>query len=131
MLQGRYLDHQALRAFGGDERITMVTSFRPRDPFVRDESVLDTVRPISNLSDLYGQVLEYQLENAGERVKQMLREVRSNVKTGSIRARPIKKFLENEISVLQHLNAQIVEEASVQKGHMADACLDSCNGGQS
>jgi hypothetical protein len=37
ILQGRYIEHQALPA---------VTSFRPQSPFVRDDSMLRTVRPV-------------------------------------------------------------------------------------
>jgi hypothetical protein len=103
----------------------MVTSFRPRDPFTRDESVLHTVRPISNLSSLYGQVVEYQLENLEERARSMLGELRRCMKTGSVEARAIKRFLANEISILQHLDEQIVEEFLVAKGCMADACEES------
>ncbi|PVH91173.1 hypothetical protein DM02DRAFT_546313, partial [Periconia macrospinosa] len=33
LLQGRYVTHQAMRARGGKERITSVTSFRPKSPF--------------------------------------------------------------------------------------------------
>ena len=80
VLQGRYIDHQALSAFGGQERITMVTSFRPRSCRIRDDTVLNTVRPISNLSDLYGQTVEYNLENAESRIRQMLKNVRESIK---------------------------------------------------
>ncbi|RDL34622.1 Uncharacterized protein BP5553_07750 [Venustampulla echinocandica] len=125
VLQGRYIDHQALAAFGGQERITMVTSFRPRSPHVRDDTVLSTVRPISNLSDLYGQTIQYQLENAETRIRQMLKTVRDSMKTGSTNAAAIKKFLDFEIKTLQHLNDEIVDEANVQKGHLAEVCVDA------
>ncbi|KAM0283253.1 hypothetical protein ACHAQH_002547 [Verticillium albo-atrum] len=69
VLQGRYIEHQALKALGGSERITMVTSFRAKSPFVRDESVLTGVRGISNLSDLYTQYTEYRLEMLEERIR--------------------------------------------------------------
>lgn len=116
VLQGRYIDHQALRAFGGQERITMVTSFRPRCPRIRDDTVLTTVRPISNLSDLYGQAVEYQLENAETRIRDMLKNVRDSMKAGSTNVSSIKSFLDNEIKSLSHLNQEIVEEHMVQKG---------------
>jgi hypothetical protein len=82
VLQGRYIEHQALRAFGGQERITMVTSFRPKSALVRDDTILNTVRPVSNLPDLYGQVIEYQLENMEARLRRMLKKVRSDMKAG-------------------------------------------------
>lgn len=62
ILQGRLVEHVALRAFGFGERITMVTSFRPKDPLARDTSVLTTVRPVSKLGELYEQWFRYRAE---------------------------------------------------------------------
>lgn len=69
VMQGRYIEHQALKAFGGRERIAMVTSFRAKDPLVKDETVLTGVRGISNLSTLYHQYTEYRLEILEERIR--------------------------------------------------------------
>ncbi|KAL4922002.1 hypothetical protein BDW62DRAFT_217849 [Aspergillus aurantiobrunneus] len=69
VMQGRYLEHQALKALGGRERISMVTPFRPRDPLVRDEIILVGVRGISNLDELYPQYFEYRLEVLEERMR--------------------------------------------------------------
>ncbi|KAJ6008306.1 hypothetical protein N7540_012282 [Penicillium herquei] len=74
VMQGRYIEHQALKAYGGHERISMVTSFRAKSPHVRDESVLTGVRPISNLSELYTQYTRYRLELLEERVRDCLKE---------------------------------------------------------
>jgi hypothetical protein len=125
VLQGRYIDHQALRAFGGQERITMVTSFRPRSPRIRDDMVLTTVRPVSNLSDLYGQTVEYQLENAESRIRHMLKNIRDAMKAGATDVKSIKSFLDFEITTLSHLNREIVEEHMVQKGHLKEVCQDA------
>ncbi|APA07026.1 hypothetical protein SS1G_04286 [Sclerotinia sclerotiorum 1980 UF-70] len=127
VLQGRYIDHQALQAFGGQERITMVTSFRPRSPRVRDDTVLTTVRPISNLSDLYGQTVEYQLENAEARIRIMLKELRDSMKAGATSAKAIKKFLDFEIEQLTHLNAEIVDESLVTAGKLEEVCAEAAN----
>ena len=126
VMQGRYIEHQALAAFGGQERITMVTSFRPRSPRIRDDTVLTTVRPISNLSDLYGQAAEYQLENSEARIRNMLKNIRDSMKAGATDVKAIKSFLEFEIKVLSHLNDEIVEEDKVQKGRLQKICrIDS------
>ncbi|PLB53591.1 hypothetical protein P170DRAFT_451649 [Aspergillus steynii IBT 23096] len=69
VMQGRYIEHQALKALGGRERISMVTAFRPKSPFVKDESILTGVRGISVLSDLYSQYTEYRLDILEERVR--------------------------------------------------------------
>ncbi|CZR50692.1 uncharacterized protein PAC_00566 [Phialocephala subalpina] len=125
VLQGRYIDHQALRAFGGQERVTMVTSFRPRSPRIRDDTVLKTVRPISNLSDLYGQAVEYQLENAESRIRQMLKNVRDSMKAGATDVQAIKSFLDFEIKTLSHLDKEIVDESLVKKGCLAEVCVEA------
>lgn len=62
VLQGRLVEHVALRAFGFGERITMVTSYRPRKSTARDTSVLTTVRPISKLGELYEQWFRYRVD---------------------------------------------------------------------
>ncbi|KAL4782637.1 hypothetical protein BJX76DRAFT_369092 [Aspergillus varians] len=77
VMQGRYLEHQALKALGGRERISMVTALRPRDPLVRDETVLVGVRGISNLDELYPQYFEYRVEILGERMRTQRREERA------------------------------------------------------
>lgn len=77
ILQGRHIEHQALKAFGGKERISMVTCFRPRSPLVRDETVLTGVRAISNKTELYSQYVEYRLEMMEERIRAKKREERN------------------------------------------------------
>ncbi|KAL4930315.1 uncharacterized protein BDV17DRAFT_297777 [Aspergillus undulatus] len=76
VMQGRYLEHQALRALGGRERISMVTPFRPKDPLVRDETILVGVRGISNLAELYPQYFEYRLDVLEERFRAQRKEER-------------------------------------------------------
>ncbi|KAL5341927.1 hypothetical protein BJX70DRAFT_386391 [Aspergillus crustosus] len=82
VMQGRYMKHQALKALGGRERITMVTSFRPKDPNVRDESILVGVRGISNLAELYPQYFEYRMEVLEERIRDVRRRERGREVSG-------------------------------------------------
>lgn len=51
----------------------MVTSLRPKSPFVRDETVLAGVRGISDPSELYSQYTEYRLEALDERIRAKLK----------------------------------------------------------
>ncbi|RAH68480.1 uncharacterized protein BO66DRAFT_377416 [Aspergillus aculeatinus CBS 121060] len=81
VMQGRYIEHQALKALGGRERISMVTPFRPRDPSVRDELILTGSRAISNWSELYHGFTEYRLELLEERIRLKLKEERGRVDT--------------------------------------------------
>ena len=76
MMQGRYIEHQALKAIGGRERISMVTCFRPKSPLVRDETVLTGVRGISHKSEMYTQYTEYRLEILEERIRAKAKEER-------------------------------------------------------
>ncbi|CAE7214593.1 unnamed protein product [Rhizoctonia solani] len=70
MLQGRYIDHVALGAYGAPERVTMVTSYRAKDVMVPDDSVLTTIRPMANLNELYFEWSTYRLDLLSERFRQ-------------------------------------------------------------
>ncbi|GAB1198195.1 hypothetical protein APSETT444_007504 [Aspergillus pseudonomiae] len=80
IMQGRYIEHQALEAFGGRERISMVTSLRPKSPFVRDETSIRPLLPITPRNTLYYQYVEYRLENLEERVRHQLKVIRQQKK---------------------------------------------------
>jgi hypothetical protein len=67
MMQGGSINHAALRCLGKGERITFVTSFRPKDPVLRDTSSLRTVKPISNTDVLFRQWTIYRLDVLSQR----------------------------------------------------------------
>ncbi|KAL2002444.1 hypothetical protein VTN02DRAFT_6752 [Thermoascus thermophilus] len=126
VLQGRYLEHQALRALGTTERITMVTSFRPRSPAVKDDTVLTTVRPISDLGELYHQFAEYRFEILEDRLREMNRHMRDQKRA----RRPfdtlgLKRFLREQIEFLEHMDKEIVEDDKVKMGVVDDSHLIS------
>ncbi|KAL8674695.1 MAG: hypothetical protein Q9168_000927 [Polycauliona sp. 1 TL-2023] len=124
ILQGRYIEHQALRALGTTERITMVTSFRPRNPNVPDDTVLTTVRPVSNLSELYSQYSEYRLEILEERVRTQLRVLRENKRGGrKVNVKALKDFIRDQTDFLAHMNKEMVSEELVIKGSIDDSHL--------
>ncbi|KAF2435235.1 hypothetical protein EJ08DRAFT_605062 [Tothia fuscella] len=130
VLQGRYINHQALRALGGQERITAVTSFRPKSITVRDDTILKTVRPISDLNELYFEFAEYRLQMVQDRIDAQLRTMRARRRAGKkIDTLGVKKFLEEQEQFLSHTNGQIVEEDKVQVGHFdldeAGDCADN------
>lgn len=58
-----------MKAFGGKERITLVTSLRPKSPFVKDETVLTGVRGISELGEIYHQYTDYRLDILEKRIR--------------------------------------------------------------
>lgn len=126
MLQGRYIEHQALRAFGSTERITSVTSFRPKHASLPDDTVLTTVRPISNLSELYSQFAEYRLEMLEERVRSQLKILRDAKQANKkFNTRIVKSFLKEQEEFLAHMNHELVEDKLVVKGEIDDSHLFS------
>ncbi|KAF1997975.1 hypothetical protein P154DRAFT_440085 [Amniculicola lignicola CBS 123094] len=132
VLQGRYITHQALRALGAKERITSVTSFRPRSPFVKDDSVLTTVRPISDLSELYYEFAEYRLEIMEERFrkerKEMVARRRARKKFDTLAH---KKFLEESLAFVTHTNHELVEDSKVIHGYIDEVDIPDVEVGAS
>ncbi|TWU74008.1 hypothetical protein ED733_000295 [Metarhizium rileyi] len=102
VMQGRYIYHQALKAFGGRERIAMVTAFRPKNPFLRDESILTGSRPISNLDELYPQYIEYRLSNLEERFRSALQQEKSRqVERKRFDIAAMRAFLTEQLEYIQ------------------------------
>lgn len=69
ILQGRHITHTAAPAANMPERITIVTSFRPGDPTLLDETTNANVRNKSHLTELYYQWTTYRLEVLAERAR--------------------------------------------------------------
>ncbi|GJC80490.1 hypothetical protein ColLi_03328 [Colletotrichum liriopes] len=110
ILQGRYVEHQALAAIGGAERITMITSFRPRDPCKKDDSVLTSIRPISEHSELYYQWIRYRFEVLQERLKAMLKTLKEDHDAGKqTNVKKIKYFLAQQEDYMAVTNREIVK----------------------
>jgi hypothetical protein len=129
VLQGRYIEHQALRALGTNERITMVTSFRPKSAFVKDDTVLTTVRAVSDLSELYSQYTEYRLEMLEERIRAHLKEIRDRKRANRrFDTAASKSFIVEQQNFLAAINREVVDEDKVIKGFTdADAHLLSAD----
>ncbi|GKZ67836.1 hypothetical protein AnigIFM50267_002388 [Aspergillus niger] len=110
VMQGRYIEHQALKALGGRERISMVTPFRPRNPSIRDELVLTGSRSISNWSELYHGFTEYRLELLEERIRLKLKEERKRVDTKrDFNISDMTEFLEVQKDFLEATIAELIE----------------------
>ncbi|KAJ5355328.1 uncharacterized protein N7496_012540 [Penicillium cataractarum] len=110
VMQGRYIEHQALKAMGGRERISMVTCFRPKSPLVKDETVLVGVRGISNISELYTQYTEYRLEILEERVRHQLKQERERETAKKpFNVPEMKRFLTNQKLFIESMLTEIQE----------------------
>ncbi|KIW01638.1 hypothetical protein, variant [Verruconis gallopava] len=117
VLQGRYITHQALRALGATERITAVTSFRPRSSMLRDDTVLNTVRPISDLSTLYYEFSEYRLEMLVDRFQAQLKKLRTEHRAGKkTDVTQLLSFLNEQQNFIAHMTREIVPYNDVIKG---------------
>ncbi|KAK4499960.1 hypothetical protein PRZ48_008146 [Zasmidium cellare] len=117
VMQGRCITHQALRALGAQERITMVTSFRPKSPHYRDDVSLATVRGISNISDLYHEFSEYRLEMLEERIRHQLKKLRGAHGAGKrTDTKQIKAFLKEQMEFLERTDEELVPDELVVKG---------------
>lgn len=102
----------------------MVTSFRPRDPTVRDDTVLTTVRAVSNLSQLYFQFSEYRLEMLQERIRLQLERMSETMLAGKkFDTAALKSFLKEQEDFLAHMNKEIVDDDQVIKGSIDDSHL--------
>ncbi|KAL9112477.1 MAG: hypothetical protein Q9227_003319 [Pyrenula ochraceoflavens] len=128
VLQGRYIEHQALRALGTTERISMVTSFRPKSASIRDDTVLTTVRPISNLAELYFQYSEYRLEMLEERIRSKLKEMRDHKRAKrAFKTSAMKQFIFEQEQFLNIMNREMVAEDLVIPGFCDDSHLISAD----
>lgn len=95
----------------------MVTSFRPRSPFVKDDSVLKTVRPVSDLSELYFGFGEYRMEIMEERLRAKIKEIRDKRRAGKkFATAEFKDFLSEQVDFLAHTNEEIVLTDEVIRG---------------
>ena len=110
VMQGRYIEHQALKALGGRERISMVTCFRPKCPFMKDETVLTGVRGISDLSELYTQYTIYRLEILEERLRARLKTERQReLAKRQYDIGEARNFLTEQKEFLESMLAEIIE----------------------
>ncbi|KAJ9495026.1 hypothetical protein H2202_009501 [Exophiala xenobiotica] len=108
VMQGRYIRHQALKAIGGKERISHITPFRPRSPFIKDESILATVRGISSLSELYHQYTLYRLENQEARIRAQLQRLRERHETRrDFDLAQVRDYLYNEREFLDFMLREV------------------------
>jgi hypothetical protein len=111
ILQGRYITHRALRALDAKERTTAVTSWRPRSAFVKDDSTLRTVRPVSDLNELYPDFVEYRLDIIKQRVDHTQAAMRSSRQAGKrFDTLGLKAFLKESVDFLLRTHNELVVE---------------------
>jgi len=115
-MQGRYIMHQAVSA-AERERITSVTSFRPKSALSRDDSELRTVRGVSDLSELYYEFAGYRLDMMQERIASLSASIQDGRRAN--KKFPVADCLRQlgELSALvEQTKGELVPESQVQKG---------------
>lgn len=106
----------------------MVTSFRPKSAFINDDTVLTTVRAISDLSELYSQYIEYRLEMLEERIRAHLKEIRGRKRANRcFDTTASKRFIAEQQHFLAVINREVVDEDKVIKGFTDDSHLLSAD----
>lgn len=80
MLQGKFIEHIAPNPIGMSERITMVTSFRAKDPYKFDKSVLSTVKPEVNYGSFYHEFYPQWIDYRCNLLIDNLKKVKDSVK---------------------------------------------------
>lgn len=102
MMQGGSISHAGLRSLGDGERITMVTSFRPRNPMLRDTSTLRTVKVISNLDVLFKQWTTYRMEVMSKRATVLKMELETGGKDADVIKAIMAKWVEEQVAYLRN-----------------------------
>ena len=104
----------------------MVTSFRPKSHTAKDDTVLTTVRPISDLGELYYQFGTYRLEILEERIRNELKLLRETQRKGKkLNTKALKGFLHEQELFLAHMSREIIDDDLVTKGSIDDSHLFS------
>ena len=89
-----------------------------------DDTVLSTVRGISNPAELYYQYAEYRLEIIEARVRAELKAIRKHHAAGrKFDECSFKSFLKEQAKFLQATDKEIVEYDSVVAGHLPEMDL--------
>lgn len=88
----------------------MVTSFRPKSIYTKDESVLRGVKNISHVPTLYYQYSTYRLENMEDRVRDQVRSLRKRHNANAnFDVEQVRSWLEKEGDFLNGMLEEIRE----------------------
>lgn len=118
---------------GAAERITSVTSFRPRSAAIKDDTVLTTVRGISHLKELYHQYAEYRFEILQDRLQDVGRKLRDRKRANRpFDTEATRRFIREQIAFLETMDREMVSDDKVQMGYIgndhlvSDETKDNC-----
>ncbi|KAJ9620739.1 hypothetical protein H2204_012149 [Knufia peltigerae] len=112
MMQGGCIEHIALKSVGTGERVTMVTSFRPRDPTLSDVSNLGNVKKSSNWDQLFKQWSIYRLKVIEKRAQLLREEIARGSPTGPQVAEMMSKWNEEQFAYMQHTAVEMTGDGN-------------------
>lgn len=108
-----------MRALGAQERITSVTSFRPKSALLKDDTELRTVRGVSDLNNLYNDYADYRLELLEKRIRHERKRLTDARQAGkSFDTTKHKCFLERVAAFANQSSHELVDQSQVQKGYI-------------
>jgi hypothetical protein len=113
MMQGGLINHVALKALGDGERITMVTSFRPKDPHMPDNSNLGNVRKVSEQGALYSQWSVYRAEVLAKRAQLFAEKLKKTTMSGEEVEQVMGKWALEQIKYLEFSANEITGSGSM------------------
>ncbi|KAI5961595.1 uncharacterized protein KGF55_003912 [Candida pseudojiufengensis] len=116
VLQGRLIEHIAPTPLGLSERMTMVTSFRAKNPSLKDSSILNTVKPEINFGSRYNEFYSQWINYRCELIKQKMDLINNKVKTGDSFN---KDDITNDLKDVEDYVKKTYEEMMISKEEMA------------
>lgn len=93
--------------------------------------MLTSVRPISDLSELYYEFGEYRMEILEERLRAKLKHLRERRQAGKkLDTKDFKKFLAEQEAFLKHMNNEMLEEEKVAVGYIDEIVIPEVKVGE-
>ncbi|KAL4935228.1 hypothetical protein BDV06DRAFT_234527 [Aspergillus oleicola] len=101
LLQRRYITHTAAPVTNMPERVTIVTSFRPKDPMLLDETTRANIRNKSHLSELYYQWMTYRLDVLAGCARIAADAVRKRYEENTVNVAEIQEWAGDQMAYIQ------------------------------
>jgi len=112
MMQGGCVEHIALKAVGTGERVTMVTSFRPRDPTLKDVSNLGNVKKSSSWDQLFKQWSVYRLGVVEKRARLLREKIEQGNLSGVEISKMMAQWNEEQFAYMNHTAVEMTGDGN-------------------
>ncbi|KIV82674.1 hypothetical protein PV11_04768 [Exophiala sideris] len=123
MMQGGCIDHIALQGLGTGERVTMVTSFRPKSPLVKDTSDVAMVIYSSLVDELFTQWTVYRLQVLTERTQASQAKIAAGGMSEQDIAEAVAQWNKEQIEYMTYtasqMSAQKINDAMARRKTLA------------